>query len=125
MERHYKQCVGKFLLTCPAGGVEIDESPLEAAQRELLEETGHSAQVWTSMGAFTVDGTRGICKAHLFLAEQTKKISEPEHSDIEEFELKLMDRKSIVRAVVDGTICLLPDLALLSMIFGPFVPTSR
>lgn len=125
MERHYKQCLGKFLLTCPAGGVEITESPLQAAQRELLEETGYRARAWTAMGSFTVDGTRGICDAHLFLAEQTEQVSAPEVSDTEEFELVFLDRNSIADAILDGGICLLPDIALLSMIFGPFPPVFK
>lgn len=124
MERHYKQCVGRFLLTCPAGGVEAAENPRQAAQRELLEETGYSAQNWTPLGAFAVDGTRGICKAHLFLAEGTKQESVPEISDIEEFSLVFLDREQVASAIHDGTICLLPDIALLSMLFGPFPPAS-
>lgn len=125
MERHYKQCVGKFLLTCPAGGVGIDESPFQAAQRELLEETGHSSQDWTPMGAFTVDGTRGICTAHLFFAEFARQVSKPDMSDMEEFELVFLDQEAIARAIHDGNICLLPDIALLSMVFGPFANSSR
>ena len=77
------------------------------------------------MGSFTVDGTRGICEAHLYLAEQMEQVSKPEVSDTEEFALVFLDRDSIAKAILDGSICLLPDIALLSMIFGPFPPASK
>lgn len=118
MERHYKQCLGKYILTSPAGGVEQDEQPLDAAQRELLEETGYRAGNWQALGAYTVDGTRGICRAHLYLATQLEQISRPLYSDMEELELVLLDRSALAEAVRDGSICLLPDIALLSMVFG-------
>ncbi len=121
MERHYKQCLGKFILTSPAGGVEQDEQPLGAAQRELLEETGYRAKNWQALGAYTVDGTRGICRAHLYLATQLEQISTPHYNDMEELELIHLDRTALAEAVHDGSICLLPDIALLSIVFGSLI----
>ena len=42
--KQYRHGVGKVLLEIPAGVMdEDDESPLKAAQRELLEETGYTS----------------------------------------------------------------------------------
>ncbi|RTH28708.1 NUDIX hydrolase, partial [Thermus scotoductus] len=41
--RQYRHPTGKFLLEIPAGKVDPGETPLEAAQRELLEEVGARA----------------------------------------------------------------------------------
>lgn len=118
MERHYKQCLGRFILTSPAGGVDEGEAPLEAAKRELLEETGFEADKWTPMGSFVVDGTRGICTAHLFSAEALRHMAGPEKNDMEEFELLFMSADEIRAAVSKGMIPLLPDIAILSMTVG-------
>ena len=40
MERQYKHAIGKIILNLPAGYLNLNESPLACAQRELLEETG-------------------------------------------------------------------------------------
>lgn len=116
-ERHYKQCLGRFILTLPAGGVEGSETPLLTAKRELLEETGFEAQGWSAGGSFTVDGTRGICRAHFFFAEALARVTEPHRHDMEECEPLFCGREEIARHIADGTICLLPDIALLGMAF--------
>lgn len=120
MERHYKQCLGRTVLTSPAGGVDNGEEPLKAAQRELLEETGFEAAQWTSMGSFVVDGTRGICTAHLFSAEKLRQVAVPVLNDMEEFELLFMSAAEIRAAVQEGQIRLLPDIAILFMTLGGF-----
>jgi ADP-ribose pyrophosphatase len=68
MVRQYRSAVGEFLLELPAGTLELNETPEEAAPRELAEETGDRAARWQRLtGFYTVPG---ICDEylHLFLA---------------------------------------------------------
>lgn len=59
----------KFSWEIPTGGsAKEDESILDAAKRELEEETGIRAEVWTSLG--TIDNSNGVTTdvSSLFLA---------------------------------------------------------
>ena len=51
MERQYRYAHGRVMLEIPAGKLDTpDEDPLEAAKRELREETGAIAQKYTFLG---------------------------------------------------------------------------
>lgn len=54
----------------PAGMAEPGETPLQNAQRELMEEAGVRALKWTELGSFQMDGSKMNQQNHLFLAEE-------------------------------------------------------
>src|SRR6266568_1179635 len=64
MVRGYKHGLGRISLAAPAGFVEPGEPPLEAARRELFEETGYVADDWQSLGSFLTDGNRHCGTGH-------------------------------------------------------------
>lgn len=75
--RQEREGAGRALWEIPAGVLERGERPLEAAKRELLEETGLSARSWRYLGTmystpgystervyvFLASGLSGICGA--------------------------------------------------------------
>ena len=51
INKEYRHPTGKWLLSCPGGRIDTGESPLEAAKRELLEETGYGGGTFHSVGS--------------------------------------------------------------------------
>ena len=66
--RQYRRAVGREILEFPAGTLEPGEDPAACAARELVEEIGFAAGVWTPLGELFP--APGFCdeRQHLFLA---------------------------------------------------------
>lgn len=52
--RQYRLPAAKYLWELPAGKVDEGEKPLQAAKRELIEETGYRARTWKKLSSFFV-----------------------------------------------------------------------
>src|SRR5437899_9349183 len=50
--RQYRQAAGGNLWELPAGRLDPGENPLQAAKRELVEETGYRARQWKKLISF-------------------------------------------------------------------------
>lgn len=70
MERQFRYPLDRVISEIPAGKLDrIDEDRLEAAKRELREETGLTADRWTDMGLFYPAAAYSNEKITMFLAE--------------------------------------------------------
>ncbi len=49
IERQFRYPIGKVFVEFPAGKIDKGETPLQTAQRELVEETGYQAAQWASL----------------------------------------------------------------------------
>ena len=97
MERQFRYPHGKELFEIPAGKLNYEgEDPLEAAKRELREETGAVAKKYTDLGNMIPSPAILGEKVHMYLAEDIsfteRELDEDEFLDVERVPLqKLYD----------------------------------
>ena len=65
LTRQFRYAIGQESLEVISGGVEADEEPLVAAQREAKEELGITGTDWTEMGYFHLETS--IVKGPVYL----------------------------------------------------------
>lgn len=99
----YRYLFKKSVLGSVAGFMDKDESPLQAAKRELQEETGLKAKKWKDLGV--VDLARSVLKSqvHFFLAQDIS-LGDSNPEDDEEISLVKIPLKDAVEKVINGQI---------------------
>lgn len=102
--RQTKYAVNGISIAPVGGYIEPNEKPIDAAKRELLEETGYAANEWIELGNFVVDANRGCGNGFLFLSKSIYKISEPKKDDLEEQKMVFLTRKEIESALAKNEI---------------------
>ena len=92
-----------FTWEIPEGGGPMNETPLQAAQRELEEETGLKAATWKDLGRIHTSNSVTDEEGFLFLAtDLTPGPSNPE--DTEQLIIKRVSLKDAVAMVMNGEI---------------------
>jgi len=99
--RQYRHGPGRVSLTLPGGALDPGEAPLDAAKRELREETGYEAPRWRSLGSFAVNANYGCGTAHFFAAEGARQTAMVNSDDLEDTELLLLSPEEL-RAALDA-----------------------
>ena len=107
----YKHGVGRVLHDLPAGYLDGDEPALEAARRELREETGLTAPQWQALGSFVIDSNRGDTQAHLFLARGARLTDPQELDDTEDLNVTFHSPDAVRKLALEGGIKSLASMA--------------
>jgi ADP-ribose pyrophosphatase len=103
--RQYRHGIRKTVLELPCGIVaEIDRSPIEAARRELLEETGYISNNFIETGRISANPANHTNLTHCFLAIDTTLAATPQPDDTEQIDVLLAPRRKVVELIEGGDI---------------------
>ncbi len=117
MVQQYRFGVGELTLEPPAGMVDDGEKSLDAAKRELLEETGYGRGQWSSLGLVQANPAVHNNYCHLWLAENVSYVQDPTPDRGEAIAVQLMSPDEIRSAVAENKILHPLGLAALSRVF--------
>ena len=95
MVRQYRHAMDIVLDELCAGVVEQGEAPIDAAKRELLEETGYGGGTWREI--MTVGQNPSICDniTNCFLAEGVERLSDQHLDASEDIAVLLLTRAEV------------------------------
>ena len=91
MERQYRHGLGNTCYELPCGVIEQGETPLDAAKRELLEETGYAGGEWTEWMQLSPNPATSNNMVHSFLATGVQKVSGQQLDATEDISVHLLD----------------------------------
>jgi ADP-ribose pyrophosphatase len=99
----YRTLYNKRLLEAIAGHADGEETPLEAAKRELMEETGISARQWEEVAR--VEASASVIKStmNIFLAKELD-FDKPRPEDNENIELRKITIDEALKKISEGEI---------------------
>ena len=114
--RQFRQGIGKVTTEFPAGGLErndgkeyrageddiIYEDSLEAAKRELREETGYSSDDWTHLITVPSNATLADNYAYVYRARNCRKTTRQDLDDTEFLNVELIKPAELERMVGVG-----------------------
>lgn len=118
--RSYRHGPRRVCLNFPGGHLSSpDEDALEAAKRELLEETGCIAREWHALGNFITNANHRCQTAHFFKARGCRQVAPPDSGDLEETEELLMTPDDITAAIRNGEFALTTQVAAFALATHP------
>jgi 8-oxo-dGTP pyrophosphatase MutT (NUDIX family) len=113
--KQYRHGVGEVLLEIPAGIMdEEDESPQQAARRELLEETGYTSNNFVEVGKIYSNPATHNNLTYSFLALDVEKVSQQNLDETEDIEVSIVPLDELVTMAKDGS---LPQALHVSALF--------
>lgn len=118
----YRHGLGRVSVELPAGVIDPGETPRQAAERELLEETGYAADDWQLLSDVSTEPSRHTTRAVFFFAGGAHRVGEPHPEASEDIRVTLLgadallgeaDRGGIQHGVHIGAILLAARRGLL------------
>lgn len=104
MVETYRHGAGMTFLELPGGFIEDDEEPSETARRELLEETGYTAESLEYRNWFYTWPSRCTQRTYVFLAKGLRMASEQYQKDFGYIKIHKVSRERIMHELKEGLV---------------------
>jgi len=116
--RQYRYAIDDYIFEAPAGALEVGEDPREAAERELIEETGFAARTIEPRGFIITTPGYTDEKIYLYEAHGLSPSREFEKDDDEIIEVRDIMVKDLNRMILEGTIVDAKTICLIHCCLG-------
>lgn len=95
MELQYRYGIDRTCFEIPAGVMEEGETPLQAARRELEEETGYTGGEWTHIMSASGNASTTSNLTHSFLALGVRPDGKRHLDSTEDLDVRLLSRREV------------------------------
>lgn len=102
--RQFRYAIGSVYFEIPAGVVDAGESPLEAARRELLEETGYGGGEWRHWMSLCANPSIQTNVTHTYLALGVERVQEQNLEHTEDIVVHLLSPSEVEAALSEGDV---------------------
>lgn len=104
MVRQYRHGLKSTATELCAGVSEAGEMPIDAAKRELLEETGYTSENWEEFMTISANPATHSNLTHCFVAFDCKRTSTPHLDETELLETLLLSKEELYQLLVHDEI---------------------
>lgn len=104
MERQYRHGIQMTGYEIPAGVIEEGETPLEAAKRELWEETGYVGDSWEELLTEAPNSSTCTNFCHSFIARNLKKVDGQHLDATEDLSVHIMTLEEVKNLLMNNEI---------------------
>ena len=100
--RQYRYAADAVCVELPGGAVDPGEDHESAAVRELLEETGHTAERWSYVGKLFANPARQTNSVHIYLAENLTLAADQALDETEDISWSFLSPAALEESVQSG-----------------------